>query len=53
MLTSLTEELVSSVTSPKGGTKPPKGASKAKVSGGKSSKDNDGMALSDVMSLFT
>ena len=53
VLTSLTEELVSCVTSPNGVTKPPKGASKAKVSGGKSSKDNDGMALSDVMSLFT
>jgi len=53
VLTSLTEELLSSVTAPKGSTKPPKGASKAKVSGGKSSKDNEDMAFADVMSLFT
>ena len=53
VLTSLTEELLSSVTAPNGSTKPPKGASKAKVSGGKSSKDNEDMALADVMSLFT
>ena len=53
VLTSLTEELVSSVTAPNGSTKPPKGASKAKVSGGKSSKDNEDMAFADVMSLFT
>ena len=49
---SLTTELVSIVMAPKGGTKFQKGASKAKVFGGKLSKGHGDMAFAGVMSLF-